>query len=110
MGDVRANFSSGRGTREKVVSLIGVVDDDDSVREALSSLLRSAGYKCALFPSAEAFLKSGLLRDADCVVLDFRMPGLTGLELQLKLRKMRYLAPIVFVTGHADSGLRARAL
>jgi FixJ family two-component response regulator len=110
MGDVGTNFSNGRGTRERVVSLIGVVDDDESVRDALSSLLRSAGYKCDLFPSAEAFLESGRLGQTDCMVLDIQMPGLNGLELQRKLREMNTSIPVIFVTGHADHQLRAKAL
>jgi FixJ family two-component response regulator len=110
MGDVRANFSNGRGTREKVVSLISVLDDDESIRDALSSLLRSAGYKCALFPSVEAFLDSGRLGETDCMVLDIQMPGLNGLDLQRKLREMNSSIPVIFVTGHADYQLRAKAL
>jgi FixJ family two-component response regulator len=110
MGYVRANFLSRKGNREKVVSLIGVVDDDESIRDALSSLLRSAGYKCALFPSAEAFIESGSLRETDCMLLDIQMPGLNGLELQLKLREMKSSIPVIFVTGHADHRLRAKAL
>jgi FixJ family two-component response regulator len=108
--DVCANFSDGTGVREKVVSLIGVVDDDESIRDALSSLLRSAGYKCALFPSAEAFLESGRFGETDCMVLDVRMPGLSGLDLQVKLREMNCPIPVIFVTGHADYQVRAKAL
>jgi FixJ family two-component response regulator len=110
MGDVRAKFSNAKGLHEKVVSLIGVVDDDESIRDALSSLLRSAGYKCALFPSAEAFLESGRLSETDCMLLDIQMPGLTGLELQLQLREMKCSIPVIFVTAHADHHLRAKAL
>jgi FixJ family two-component response regulator len=110
MGDVRANFSNGAGVREKIVSLIGVVDDDESVRDALSSLLRSAGYKCAPYPSAEAFLESSRLGETDCIVLDVRMPGLSGLDLQVKLREMNSPIPVIFVTGHADYQVRAKAL
>jgi len=88
--------------RPATVSVIGVVDDDESVRDALSSLIRSAGYQCAVFPSAEAFLESGDLSNTHCTVLDIRMPGLSGLELQLRLREMRCSIPIIFVTGQAD--------
>jgi FixJ family two-component response regulator len=89
---------------------VGVVDDDESIRDALSSLLRSAGYKCALFASAEAFLESGLLDETDCMVIDVRMPGVSGLDLQLKLHEMNCSIPVIFVTGHADYQVRARAL
>jgi len=92
------------------VSLIGVVDDDESVRDALSSLIRSAGYRCIVFPSAEAFLDSPDMFNTDCTVLDNRMPGLSGLELQLRLREMNYPVPIIFVTAHADDFVRVQAL
>ena len=92
------------------VSLIGVVDDDESVRDALSSLIRSAGYKCIVFASAEAFLDSRDMYNTDCTVLDNRMPGLSGLELQLRLREMNYPVPIIFVTAQADDFVRAQAL
>jgi FixJ family two-component response regulator len=92
------------------VSLIGVVDDDESVRDALSSLIRSAGYRCIVFPSAEAFLDSPDVYHTDCTVLDNRMPGLSGLELQLRLREMNYPVPIIFVTAHADDLVRTQAL
>ena len=90
--------------------LIGVVDDDESVREGVSSLLRSAGYRCALFPSAEAFLDSADLPNTSCAVLDIRMPGLSGLELQVRLRQMNRMIPIIVVTAHTDDAVRARAL
>jgi FixJ family two-component response regulator len=96
--------------RKPVVSLIGVVDDDESIREAVSSLLRSAGYRCSVFPSAKAFLDSGTLTATDCMVLDVRMPEVTGPELQTRLRAMNSAIPIIFVTGHDDDQMRARAL
>src|ERR1700693_1727131 len=92
------------------VSLSGVVDDDESVRDALSSLIRSAGYRCIVFPSAEAFLDARAMYSADCTVLDNGMPGLSGLELQLRLREMNYPVPIIFVTAHADDFVRNQAL
>ena len=92
------------------MSLISIVDDDEGVRVALKSLIRSAGYKCAVFSSAEAFLASGRVHETDCMVLDIRMPGLTGLELQLRLQEMRCAIPIIFMTGQGDEGLRARAI
>jgi FixJ family two-component response regulator len=91
-------------------SVIGVVDDDESVREALSSLIRSAGYGCVVFESAEAFLDSEDMRRTDCNVLDNCMPGLSGLELQRRLREMNYLVPIIFVTAQEDDEIRSQAL
>src|ERR1700676_70864 len=101
---------NGRVSRQAKVSLIGVVDDDESVRDALSSLIRSAGYRCAVFPSAEAFLDSGQLGETDCALLDVRMPGLSGLQLQARLREIRSSLPVIFVTAQADEELRKRAL
>jgi FixJ family two-component response regulator len=110
VGDSRAISSGGNRRPRATVSLVGVVDDDESVREALGSLIRSAGYNCQLFPSAEAFLETGHLEETDCMVLDVRMPGLSGLDLQRRLREMGSAIPIVFVTGGADEQLRDRAL
>jgi FixJ family two-component response regulator len=95
---------------QTTVSVIGIVDDDEPVREAISSLIRSAGYKCAVFPSAEAFLESDGIESTDCLVLDVRMPGLSGLDLQGILAKEHFQVPIIFVTAHADDEVRARAL
>jgi len=91
-------------------SLIGIVDDDEPVREAVSSLLRSAGYRCALFQSAESFLDSPDLAETNCALLDVRMPGLSGLELQIRLRQLSQAIPIIFVTAHPDDAVRADAL
>ena len=92
--------------------LVGVVDDDESIRVSISSLVRSAGYRSALFESAEAFLSSQSKLETDCqvLVLDVRMPGLSGLELQCRLSDDKRTIPIIFVTAHADDDVRARAL
>jgi FixJ family two-component response regulator len=92
------------------VGLVGIVDDDESVRNSISSLLRSAGYKTLAFESAEAFLDSGLISDADGLVLDVKMPGLSGIELQRRLIELKHMVPIVFVTAHADDEIREVAL
>jgi FixJ family two-component response regulator len=109
MGYSNSNPGNGQVDRAPVVALIGVVDDDESVRDALSSLVRSAGYQCAVFASAEDFLDSGP-PETDCLVLDVRMPGLDGFELHRRLHEMNFLVPVIFVTGHADTELRADAL
>jgi len=96
--------------RAATVGLVGIVDDDESVRNSISSLLRSAGYKTLTFESAEAFLDSGLISDADSLVLDVKMPGLSGIELQRRLIELKYMVPIVFVTAHADDAIRELAL
>jgi FixJ family two-component response regulator len=91
-------------------ALVAVVDDDAAVRVAISSLLRSAGYRCATFDSAEVFLASGCVREIDCVLLDICMPGMSGLDLHLTLTQMNQSAPVLYVTASHDSGLRERAL
>ena len=95
--------------RQPLISLIGVIDDDEFMRDALSRLLRSAGYKCAAFSSSQEFLDSGPA-ETDCLLLDIQMPGLNGLELQAKLREMDRGIPVIFVTAKADNEARARAL
>ena len=91
--------------------LISVVDDDESVRESLDGLLRSFGFGVKVFPSAEAFLNTQNLSDTDCLILDVRMPGMDGLELQRHLIASDQKIPVIFITAHeSDRGVRARAL
>src|SRR5215510_5787699 len=96
--------------REETLSRIGIVDDDDSIRDSMDSLLRSAGYLCSGYASAQAFLDSGSMSQIDCMVLDIQMPGMSGLDLQSKLRQTNCPMPIIFVTGRPDYYLRKRAL
>ena len=95
--------------RETKVPIIGIVDDDESVRDAISSLIRSAGYKSALFASAEAFLNSDQIGEMDCLIVDLQMPRLTGLELLRGLAEMNNPISVIFVSAHGDE-LRTRAL
>jgi FixJ family two-component response regulator len=90
--------------------LISVVDDDESVREALESLLRSAGFKVEVFASAEQFLRSDRAREVDCLIVDVRMSGMNGLELQRQLAADGSRVPIIFITAHGDELARAQAL
>ena len=92
-------------------TLIHVVDDDAPFRTAIARLLRAAGYEVALYESGDQFLKnlpgSGL---PGCILLDFRMSGLDGLELQDRLRQMDSMLPIVFLTGHGDIPTSVKAV
>ena len=90
--------------------LISVVDDDDSVRESLRRLIRSVGFAVQVFPSAEEFLNSDQLQNTSCLLLDVRLPGMNGLELQQKLSANRCEIPIIFITAHGDDAARVRAL
>ena len=89
---------------------IHIVDDDVSAREAIGSLIRSAGWKVETFASAEEFLLTSQKNIPSCLVLDLDLPGLDGLDLQEELAKRNVKIPIVFLTGHGDIPLTVRAL
>lgn len=91
-------------------NLIAIIDDDESIRDSLRALLRSAGYHVTTFESAEVFLKSGVATGASCVILDVRMPGMDGPELQVRLRNEHSRVPIIFITAHDDGPVRERVL
>ena len=90
--------------------LISVVDDDDSVRESLQGLLESIGFGVETFSSAQAFLDSDCLPRTDCLILDVRMPGMPGPDLQRELTRRKWHIPIVFITAHGDEDVRPRVL
>ena len=87
-----------------------VVDDDEAVRDALRMLLRACGLRVETFSSAGAFLSEYRTQCPGCLVLDIRMPGMSGPELQDELHKRRIHLPIVFLTGHGDVPLAVRAM
>jgi len=89
---------------------ISIVDDDESMREALKALIGSMGLSVDDFPSAEDFLNSGRPQLVDCLILDVMMPGLSGWDLQERLRSEKQSVPIVFITAHYSEKERARAL
>jgi len=90
--------------------VISVIDDDASVRAALNNLVKSLGYIVHVFPSAEAFLQSAQLSNTWCVIADVRMPAMSGIELQSRLRALGSRVPFVFITAVPEEGVRARAL
>jgi RNA polymerase sigma factor (sigma-70 family) len=92
------------------VSWVFVVDDDPAVREALDSLFRSVDHKVALFASAAEFLQHKRPQDPGCLVLDIRLPGVSGLDFQDELRKADIRIPIIFMTGHGDIPMSVRAM
>lgn len=95
---------------ERTRSVVFVVDDDAAVREALDSLIRSAGLRVETFPSARAFLRHHRPDAPACLVLDVRLPDLNGLELQRKLSAGSRPLPILFITGHGDIPMSVRAM
>jgi FixJ family two-component response regulator len=90
--------------------LVAIVDDDKSVLTALEDLVESEGLSTLCFGSAEQFLDSGAQRKASCLIADIRMPGMSGLELQARLKADRCRIPIIFITAHGDAKMRIQAM
>jgi FixJ family two-component response regulator len=100
-----SRMSSEQGSRR-----IAIVDDDQSVQSALQDLIESEGLSTLCFGSAEQFLDSGAQDEAACLIADIRMPGMSGLELQGKLKADRCRIPIIFITAHGDAKMRIQAM
>jgi FixJ family two-component response regulator len=90
--------------------LIAIVDDDQSVQSALQDLIESEGLSTLCFGSAEEFLDSGAQNEAGCLIADIRMPGMSGIELQGKLKADRCRIPIIYITAHGDAKMRIQAM
>ena len=90
--------------------VVAVVDDDESVRESLPDLLGEFGFEARAFPSAEKFLVSNSVGQANCLLLDIAMPGMTGFELQQELKVRGKNIPIIFITAQKDDTVRRRAM
>ena len=97
-------------TRDQSTKLIAIVDDDESVQIALQDLIEADGLSARCFGSAEEFLESGLQRQTACLITDLRMPGMSGLELQARLKADGYKTPIIFITAHGDARVRIQAM
>jgi two-component system response regulator FixJ len=95
---------------EAMPATIYVVDDDDGMRRALSLLLNTVGYKTAAFASPKEFLDKVKTDAAGCLVLDIRMPDMSGLELQQHLNRMGSMLPVIFITGHGDVPMAVQAM
>jgi FixJ family two-component response regulator len=95
--------------REKT-NLVAIVDDDSSIRTAVQDLLEAVSLPVQGFASAEEFLRSGKQRVTACLIVDIRMPGMSGLELQENLNAEDCRIPIIFITAHGDEKMRAQAL
>jgi FixJ family two-component response regulator len=108
-------FRAGRSTfHEELVilerPLVSVVDDDESVRESLPGLLREVGFAAQPFASAEEFLASDNFDKTKCLILDVAMPGMSGPDLQLELRRRGQKIPIIFITANIDDTIRPRLI
>ena len=99
-----------RGEFGATKNLISVIDDDESIRRTTTLLIESFGFRAAAFASAESFLKSGQVHETTCLILDVRMPGMNGLELQSELAAAGYGIPVIFITAYDDKGSRGRAM
>jgi len=107
---LKASAAQVQDTAMAAAPLISIVDDDDSLRLSLTSLIRSVGFQALSFASAEAFLSSTQARDSQCLIVDVRMSGMNGLELQRHIVAANWRLPIIFITSHVDDDVRAAAL
>jgi FixJ family two-component response regulator len=94
----------------KPKALISIVDDDESVREALEDLIQSVGFRVHAFPSAIDFLAFADIRATSCVIADVNMPRMSGVELHRRLAELGHAIPTILITAHPNDGVRARAL
>jgi FixJ family two-component response regulator len=97
-------------TQPQEQPIVFIIDDDEGLREGLAALFRSVGLETKLFASAPEFLQAKLPDIPSCLVLDVRLPGLSGLEFQSDLAKAKIRIPIVFMTGHGDISMTVRAM
>jgi FixJ family two-component response regulator len=92
------------------IPMVAIVDDDESVRDAIESLVQSLGHNVSTFASANEFLKSEQVHDTSCLITDVQMPGMSGIDLQDHLIAGGHCIPIIFITGFPDDLVRARAM
>lgn len=97
-------------TEHAAQRVVAIVDDDESVRMSLQSLMRAVGLPAKAFASAEEFLDSGQQQHAACLIADIRMPGMSGLELQARLNSQNCRIPTIFITAHGDTNMRLHAM
>src|SRR4029077_20421708 len=101
---------SSRRARGQTPRMIAIIDDDESMQESLRDLIESAGLVARCFGSADEFLESDLHRRAACVIADIRMPKMSGLELQARLKEEECDIPIIFITAHGNARMRIQAM
>jgi FixJ family two-component response regulator len=99
-----------RNERSEAPPVVFVVDDDESVRGALGNLIRSVGLRVEAFASAPEFFAAKRPDGACCLILDVRLPGLSGLDFQTELTKAKIQIPIIFITGHGDIPMTVKAM
>src|SRR5882757_5626185 len=95
---------------DRTSKLIAIIDDDEAMQDSLRDLMESAGLVAQCFGSAEEFLESDLHTRSACLIVDIRMPKMSGLQLQTKLKEEGCNIPIIFITAHGDARMRIRAM
>src|ERR1700747_1005424 len=95
---------------DKMSRLIAIIDDDEAMQNSLRDLMEAAGLVAWCFGSAEEFLESDLHTRASCLIVDVRMPKMSGLQLQARLKEDECNIPIIFITAHGDARMRIRAM
>ena len=90
--------------------MIAIIDDNESIQDSLSDLIESGGFEAKCFGSATAFLESDSHGRAACLIIDIRMPKMSGLELQARLKQEECNVPIIFITAHGDARMRIQAM
>jgi two-component system, LuxR family, response regulator FixJ len=101
---------SSRRARGQTSKLIAIIDDDECMQDSLRDLIESGGFEAKCFGSAKAFLESELHRRAACLIVDIRMPKMSGLELQARLKQEECNVLIIFITAFDDAEIRAQAM
>ena len=95
---------------DRTSQLIAIIDDEEAMQDSLRDLMEAAGLVARCFGTAEEFLESDLHRKAACLIVDIRMPKMSGLQLQARLREEGSNVPIIFITAHGDAGARIQAM
>ena len=95
---------------ERKSQIVAIVDDDEAMQDSLRDLIEAAGLEARCFGSAEEFLESDLHTRAACLILDIRMPKMSGLQLQARLKEEECNIPIIFITAHGDARMRIQAM
>ena len=97
-------------TADRTSKLIAIIDDDEAMQDSLHDLMEAAGLVAQCFGSADKFLESDLRTRFACLIVDIRMPKMSGLELQTRLKEEECDIPIIFITAHGDARMRIRAM
>ena len=107
---LRASISLNKGSLLSIARLVSIVDDDEAVRLAMDTLVRSFGNETRLFACAEEFFASGLIAETACLISDIMMPGMSGVEMVERLRQLEYALPTLLMTSFPAEELTAKAI